>query len=134
MEPIYEKEDNHAWIGFHHRPWKNKDRVMREGELVLQLRNMSNNDQGLRDAFNREFYSREGEISDALPRVAETTGNKGDMTEAVYNIRVDEHDDIFNAYIETLERAFVDHAVENPELVSLLDEAYEDAVEVVYGD
>ena len=129
MEPVYEREDNQAWIGYHHRPWKHKDRAIGEKELVLQLRNMSNSDQRFRDAFSREFYSRENEINDVLPQVAETTGNKGDMTKAVYDIHVDSHDDIFEAYTDALKRAFKDHVIDKPELVKIIDEVYEDAVE-----
>jgi len=134
LEPIYEREDNQAWIGFHHRPWKNRDRAIADRDLMLQLHNMSNSDQRFRDAFNQEFYTQEDEINEALPRVAETTGNKGDMTKAAYDIRVDEHDGIFEAYVEALERAFMQHVAENEELVRLLDRVYDDAIEKAYGD
>lgn len=54
------------------------------------------------------------------------------MTESVYDIHVDAHDDFFNAYVAALKRAFEDHVVENERLVSLIDDAYEDAIDEVY--
>ena len=121
-------------IGFHHRLGRNRDKAIRDRELVFYFRCMGANDQELIDVFNRKFYSRENEIDDRLPETAEITGKTRDMTKAVYDIRVNEHDDIFEAYTEALQRAFVEHVVENEELVSLLDETYDAAVENVYGD
>lgn len=131
MKPIYEREENQAWLGFHHRPERNRGRAIGDGELVLYLRNMSNSDQSFRDSFNQEFYSREDEIVRALPEKSELTGNKGDMMRAIYDIRVDAHDDFFEAYTDALHRAFVDHA-QNPELIELIDEVYNEAVDEVY--
>ena len=45
---------------------------------------------------------------------------------------MEDHDDIFEAYIAALQRAFEDHIVENERLVSIIDDAYEDAVDEVY--
>jgi hypothetical protein len=137
LNEIYDRPDdgNDVRVGFHHNLGDNhQDEAIRNRELMFYFRNMGRNDREFRDTFKQKFGSRKDEIGSVLPETAETTGNKGNMTEAVYDIRVDEHDDIFGAYVEALERAFVDHVVENAELVSLIDEAYEDAVGVVYGD
>jgi hypothetical protein len=135
LNVIYNRPDdnNDVRIGFHHRLGRNRDEAIRNRDLSFYFRNMGANGQEFKNTFKREFDSRKDEIGGVLPETAETTGNKGDMTKAVYDIRVDEHDDIFEAHVEALERAFVDHVVENSELVSLIDEAYEDAVEEVYS-
>jgi hypothetical protein len=123
---------NDIRIGFHHRLGRNRDNAIRDNEVIFYFRNMGANDQEFKDTFSQEFYSREDEMASAFPENAEITGNKQNMTKAVYDIHVDANDDFFEAYVAALRRAFEDHVVENERLVSLIDDACEDAIDEVY--
>ncbi len=123
---------NDVRIGFHHRLGRNRENALRDNELLFYFRNMGANDQEYRDTFKQEFYSREDKIVDQLPESAEITGNKRNIIKSGYDIHVDAHDDFFEAYTDALYRAFVDHVTENPELIGLIDEVYEDALDEAY--
>jgi hypothetical protein len=126
-------DGNDVRVGFHHHLGKNsRENAIRDNELIFYFRNTGSNDREFKDTFEQEFYSRDEELASSFPEVAEITGNKLNMSEAVYDIRVDAHDDFFEAYIAALQRAFEDHVVENERLVSLLDDACEDAIDEVY--
>ncbi|WP_255170075.1 PD-(D/E)XK nuclease family protein [Natrononativus amylolyticus] len=132
---IYARPDdrNDVRIGFHHRLKRNRDLAVGEGILKFYFRNMGANDQAFIDAFNDEFSGRQEAIEQALPPATSVTGNKRDMLVATYDIETDAHDDFFEAYIAALEQAFVEHVVANEQLLMLLDSAYRDALEHVYG-
>jgi len=134
LDRIYARpnDKNDARIGFYHRLKGNRENAIADRELIFYFRNMGANDQEFRDAFEEEFYEREESVADVLPKTSKITGNKSNVIEAVYNIHVDTHDDFFEAYVAALKRAFEDHVVENERLVSLIDDAYEDAIDKVY--
>ncbi|MGQ3327992.1 hypothetical protein [Halorubrum sp. FL23] len=60
------------------------------------------------------------------------TGNKRNTIAATYDITIDDHDDLFAAYIAAPEEGSSDLVVENPELIAILDGIYSDAVEDIY--
>ena len=120
--------------GFVHRLRKNRDRVLRDGELIFYLRNMGANDQAFIDDFDSKLNANFGKIEDLLPPNAELTDQKRNVLEATYDIHVDEHETIFEAYVEALSRAVVDHVVENSALVEAIDSIRRDAIESVYGE
>jgi hypothetical protein len=93
---------------------------------------MGANDQEFKNRFKQAFYTREDEFVSAFPDAAEITGNKQDITEATYNIRVDSHKNFFEAYTGALRRAFEDHIVEGESLVNLIDEVYENCIDEIY--
>ncbi|WP_418286780.1 hypothetical protein [Halorubrum sp. DTA46] len=67
-----------------------------------------------------------------LPPSVSLTGRSGSILSATYNIPVAEHDDFFDAYTAALGDAFVDLAVKNYELTTLIDEAFQESLEVYY--
>ena len=123
---------NDVRIGFHHRLGRNRENAIRDNELIFYFRNMGANDQKFKDRFKQAFYTREEEFVTTFPDAAETTGNKRNMTEATYDIRVDSNGDFFEAYTGALRRAVEDHIVENENLVNLIDEVYEDCIDEIY--
>ncbi|WP_053948147.1 PD-(D/E)XK nuclease family protein [Halolamina sediminis] len=123
---------NDARIGFHHRLENDRDQALRDNTLTLYFRNMGANDQSFIDAVYEKFNAQADAIDTVLPATANRTGNKRNMIAATYDITPDDHDDFFTAYIAALEDAFRDLVVENPELLSILDGIYADAVDDVY--
>ena len=118
--------------GFVHRLGRNRDRVLRDGELIFYLRNMGANDQEFIDEFDSILNANSGKIEALLPPATELTDKKRNVLEATYDIHVDEHETIFEAYIEALSRAIVDHVVQNSSLVEAIDSIRREAIESVY--
>jgi hypothetical protein len=94
---------------------------------------MGANDQEFIDAVDDHFNTQADTIEDNLPDTASITGNKRNMISAEYDIAPDEYDNFFAAYIGALERGFTDLVIENPKLVTILDDIYTDAVAEVYN-
>jgi hypothetical protein len=131
---IYARPDDRedVRIGFHHRLEQNRDLAVGERKLKVYFRNMGANDQEFIDAFTDAFSARRSDILDTLPAAAEPTGNKRNMLVATYDIDVESHESIFEAYVMALETAFVDLAVDNEELISVIDDIYRESIEEVY--
>lgn len=132
LEPVHEKGDyNTIRIGFHHRMINNRETALRDNKLLFYFRNPPPNrhskwnDTNFRDMFNAEFEARKNTIQDELPVAASLTGNKRNLTVASYVIPVDEHEDFPSAYLQTVERAFREHALENQALVEELNNIFE---------
>lgn len=119
-------------VGFLHRLEHDREQAIADGELRFYFRNTPPNrhteigETNFRDEFLANFEGRRDEGESALPdRDRETlTGNMHNLIEATYQIRVDEHEEFFDAYSAALPRAFRDHALENEPLVTILDEIY----------
>lgn len=124
---------NDIRIGFHHRLERNLELALRDNTLVLYFRNMGANPSDFSDAFVEAMDQRRHDIQEVLPDQTEWTGNKGDRLRAEYAFNLDAHGSIFEAYTDALHRAYVDHVIDNDELVDLLDQSYYEAVERVYG-
>lgn len=56
------------------------------------------------------------------------------MIKATYDIPVASYEDFFDAYTAALHEAFVDLIVDNPGLIGILSETFEDAVEEYSSD
>ncbi len=132
---LHERPDNRndARIGFHHRLENDREQALRDNTLTLYFRNMGANDQPFIDAVCERLDARTDAIKATLPETASLTGTKRDLISAEYKIAPDKHEDFFAAYVAALERGFSDLVVENPELVTILDNIYIDAVAEVYG-
>jgi hypothetical protein len=131
---LHERPDNRndARIGFHHRLENDREQALRDNTLTLYFRNMGANDQSFIDAVADHFDTRADDIETALPEAASLTGNKRNLIAAEYDIAPDEHDDFFAAYATALQRGFAELVGENPELITILDDTYTEAVADVY--
>jgi len=67
-----------------------------------------------------------------LPQSVSLTGRSGSILSATYNIPVAEHDDFFDAYTAALRDAFVDLTVDNSELISIIDECFDESMTTYY--
>jgi hypothetical protein len=121
-------------IGFTHRMGanSNRSRAIQDHELVFYFRNMGANPTAFKNTFVEKFNAQD--IETLLPDSATITGNKEDMIEAEYGIRVNEHEDFFDAYVSALERAFRDLVLDNDPLVETLTECYDEAVETYFEE
>jgi len=119
-------------VSFIHRLEGNRRTALGDRTLFFYFRNAGSNDQSFIETFNSNFASGAEEIEDLLPAAAERTENRRNLTEAAYDIRVDDHDDFFDAYISALQRAFTEHAVENEGFVDIIDRIYEESIESEY--
>lgn len=63
-----------------------------------------------------------------MPESAELTGQRRNLIEATYDIRIEGHDDFFEAYVAALERGYLDLLAGSPELIQIVDEVYEEAI------
>lgn len=120
--------------GFVHRLGRNRDRVLRDGELIFYLRNMGANDQVFIDEFDSIMKENRGTFENLLPPATEWNKQKRNVLKATYDIYVDEHETIFEAYVEALARAVVDHVVDNPALIEAIDSIRREAIESVYDE
>lgn len=120
-----------ARIGFLHRPDQHREEAIHDHKLKFKFRVAPPSDEDYRDAFNEMFDDREDEISELLPQPDEITGNKRNVLKATYDIDVDNHDNFFDAYVGALERAFVEHVVENEKLVAAIDDIHRKALQEV---
>jgi len=94
---------------------------------------MCANDQAFIDSFVAHLSNRQGDLTESLPSDIEWTGNKRNMPVMTSDIRPDEHDDFFDAYIATLCEAFKTYVVDEDSAIATIEQAYEDAVQEVYG-
>ena len=86
---------------------------------MVYLRNAGANDTEFTEHFVSALEDRRERIEPALPGPMAWTGNRHNVLEGSYDIRVDEHDDIFEAYVDALHRAMTDHVIEADGLVDL---------------
>lgn len=117
-------------IGFYHRMGKHRDDAVHDHKLRFKFRNMGSNPSDFKDIYSSKFDQRKGEIETLLSGTKGTlTGNKLTKFVAVYDIPVHDSEGFFEAYTSALENAFTEFVVENPELIRVLDETLDDAIE-----
>lgn len=136
FEPVAEPTDpRRVRVGFLHRLEHHRDIAVGDHELKFQFRNtppnryLKNGETNFRDAFIENFNARRQEIASLLPERATLTGNMHNQIEATYEIPVADSPDFFSAYITALHTAFADHVIENPDLVTEIDEVYHETLE-----
>ena len=113
---------------------RKRDLAIGDQTLGFNFRNMGANPQGFINDFSRRFNDHEEEIRDLVPQPKAVTGSKGNKIKATYAIPVEEYEAFFEAYIAALTNAFVEHTVENKELIKMLDELYIASVKAYRGE
>jgi len=131
---IYSSRDDDAYahITLYHRLGKNRQKAIRDGVLELTLWHGNSSDKEFWNLVNERIDTKIEERGYDLPPSVSLTGRTGSILSATYNIPVAEYDDFFDAYTAALGSAFVDLAVENYELTTLIDEAFEESLEEYY--
>lgn len=127
-EPFFDSASPDGRVGFLHRLGRNRERAVRDRELVFYLRNAPASHDTFYDGFADRFRADE-EIPGLLPPTTERTGRKSNVLEATYDIEVTGRGDFFEAYLDALARAFREHVVERPALVERVDHLYRETVD-----
>lgn len=121
---------NDLRIGFYHRMVRHREKAVRDRELTFNFRNMGSNPSEFKKIYSDRFDTEKEQIRELLSGTNGTlTGNKLTKITATYDIPVDNSEGFFEAYTKALQNAFVDLIAENPELIAILDETFDDAVE-----
>jgi hypothetical protein len=121
---------NDLRVGFYHRMEDERDTAIQDHQLKFNFRNMGSNPTDFIDIYVSEFDSRADDIEEHLTGTeAQLTGNKRTLIRGTYEIPVANHERFLDAYTAALQSAFVDLVVESPDLIRILSESYQDAVE-----
>jgi hypothetical protein len=117
-------------IGFYHRMEANRDTVVRDHELIFNFRCMGSNPTEFSDIYKLKFDARQDEIRELIADTnGQLTGQKLTLITSRYEIDETAHNGFFEAYTEALGAAFVDFVVDNPDLVNVLGDVFEDSIE-----
>lgn len=135
LETLEKRADdtNDLRIGFYHRMGENSNKNSAVGErtLLFNFRSMGSNPSEFSTIYDDLFAEQRSKIEGVLPdRRVQLTGNKLTKIEGTYDIRASEQGDFFEAYTMALSDAFTDLVVDNPELIEILDQVFEEAVEL----
>ena len=85
-----------------------------------------------RDRVNQRVTERINKSEYELPEAVNLTSNQGSILSATYTIPTAKHDDFFDAYTAALRDALIDLVVENSQLITIINEAFEDALSEYY--
>jgi hypothetical protein len=117
-------------IGFYHRMGKHRDEAIRDHDLQFKFRNMGSNPGAFKDIYSDVFDARASEIETLLSGTkAQLTGNKLTKITATYDIPATAADDFFEAYTMALGTAFEELIIDRPELIEVLTETFDAALE-----
>ncbi|RQG95564.1 PD-(D/E)XK nuclease family protein [Natrarchaeobius oligotrophus] len=125
-------DDNYAHITLYHRLEKNRKKAIQDGILELTLWHGNSSDDQFYKLVNERVSNKIDEREYELPPTVDLTSRTGNILTATYNIPIAEHDDFFDAYTAGLGGAFVDLAIENSELITIIDEAFIEALAEYY--
>ena len=130
--PIYAIPDDKSdvRISLFHRLEQNRSKAVENQTLELELwHGTGNGDQFMYD-FKDLIAAKIDKDASELPPTTEATGRRGGPIVLSYEIPVGDHDDFFNAYTAALHDAFLDLVIEYPKLITLIEEAFEESLEV----
>ncbi len=127
-EPVYRNENPNACVGFLHRPAFDRETVLENHELTFYLRNAPSGNDDFYPGFAQRFNT-DDEILAALPDRTDRRGRKSNVLEATYEIDLEEHGDLFTAYVAALATAVDEHIVSNHDLIGRINELYQETRE-----
>jgi hypothetical protein len=123
------EDRNDLRIGFYHRMEDNRETAIRDQELRFNFRCMGSNPTEFTDIYKRRFEEQQSEIDQLLESTkAVTTGNKLTLVRGTYPFNSSKQVSLFEAYTTALNEAFTELVVENPELIQLFGELFENSI------
>ena len=132
LSNIYTPDENRndIWVMFCHRLEKNREKAIKENLLQIRLiYGLGNNDR-FNNKFREKFVNKIENSNSEMPSSVSVPGIRSSPLTATYDIPVREYGNFFEAYVVALEDAFHDLVIENREIITLIDEAYEESLEV----
>ena len=132
LSNIYTPDENRddIWVMFCHRLKKNREKAIKDNLLQIRIINGVGNSDEFNDKFRQKFITKVENSNDEMPSSVTVPGTRNSPLTATYNIPVREYDDFFEAYVAALDDAFHDLVLENHQIITLIDEAYEESLEV----
>lgn len=132
LSNIYSPDENRddIWIMLSHRLEKNREKAIRDRLLEFNLIYGLGNSENFSDKFGQKFINKVENSNDEMPSSVSVPGSRGNPLTATYDIPMREQDDFFEEYVAALSNAFHDLVIENREIITLIDEAYEESLEV----
>jgi hypothetical protein len=82
------------------------------------------------DMFKEELTTKVENSDNGIPSAVSVGGRRSNPLTATYDIPVRDHDDFFEAYVAALRDTLRSLVIENREITTLIDEAYEESLEV----
>lgn len=132
FKPIYHKPDDKSGvrISLFHRLEQNRSKAIENHTLELQLWHGTGNGDKYMYNFKDQIGTKIDQYSTDIPPTTETTGRRGGPVALSYEIPVGDYDDFFTAYTAALRNALLDIVIEYPKLITLIEEAFEESLEV----
>lgn len=132
LSNIYTPDQNRddIWVLFCHRLEKNREKAIKDNLLQIRLINGIGNSDEFNDKFRQKFITKVENSNNEMSSSVNVPGTRSSPLTATYNIPVREYDDFFEAYVAALDDAFYDLVIENGQIITLIDEAYEESLEV----
>lgn len=125
-------DDKYVHLTLYHRLEKNRERAIRDGVLELTLWHGTTGDNQFLEMVNDRVADRIKAHDYNLPEAVSLTSGRGKIFSAVYTIPIAKHDNFFDAYTAALRDGFTDLAVENTQLLTIIDEAFSKSLEEYY--
>lgn len=128
---IPDEDRNYIWTMFSHRLEKNREKAVEDNVLMINLIHGLGNSDSFNDTFKQKFVNKVENSNVKMPNSVRIPGTRSSPLTATYDIPVREYDDFFEAYIAALDDALQDLVIENHEIITFIDEAYEESLEVL---
>lgn len=125
-------DEEYVHITLFHRLEKNRHRAIRDGVLELTLWHGTGGDDRFYEMVNDRVYDSIEQREYELPQEVSIPGGSGRILSATYNIPITEYDDFFDAYTKALRNAFFALVVENHQLITVIDEAFDKSLKEYY--
>jgi hypothetical protein len=132
LSNIYTPDENRddIWVMFCHRLEKNREKAIKENLLQIRLIYGLGNNKQFNDEFREKFINKIESSNSGMPSSVSIPGIRSSPLSATYDIPVHEHNNFFEGYVAALDDAFHDLVIENREVITLIDEAYEESLSV----
>jgi hypothetical protein len=123
-------DNNDVRITLFHRLEQNRGKAIRDGLLELGLYHGRGANSQFMDMFKEELTTKVENSDNGIPSAVSVGGRRSNPLTATYDIPVRDHDDFFEAYVAALRDTLRSLVIENREITTLIDEAYEQSLEV----
>ena len=104
--------------------------AIKENLLQIRLIYGKGNNEQFSDEFREKFTNKIENSNEEMPSSVSVPGIRSSPLTATYDIPIRDYNDFFEAYVAALDDAFHDLVIENREIITLIDEAYEESLEV----
>lgn len=120
---------NDVRIGFYHRMEDNRPLAVTENDLRFNFRCMGSNPSAFTEIYKDHFDAHRSEIETHLESTKATiTDDKLTLITGTYPIDVDGHETFFDAYTAALNTAFTELVIDQPELIALFTDLFDESI------